>query len=74
MELMPRGSLSSFIKKNKKTLRWSERYKMMLDVCEGMAFLHFNVYAAKKAKHFLFHQDLKIANVLLTAEGWIIRG
>jgi serine/threonine protein kinase len=47
---------------------------MMLDICEGMAFLHSNVHAEKSAKQVLFHQDLKSANVLLTAEGGIIRG
>jgi serine/threonine protein kinase len=74
MEMMPRGSLSSFIKKNKASMRWSERYQMMLDVCEGMAFLHSNVYADKTAKQVMFHQDLKSANVLLSAEGGMIRG
>jgi serine/threonine protein kinase len=74
MEMMPRGSLSSFIKKNKKTLRWSERYQMMLDVCKGMTFLHSNIYFDKTTKQVLFHQDLKNANVLLPAEGGINRG
>jgi serine/threonine protein kinase len=73
MELMPRGSLSAFISENKKTMRWSTRYQMMLDVCEGMAFLHSSMQANGAAKHELFHQDLKSANILLIADGGNIR-
>jgi hypothetical protein len=73
MELMPRGSLSSFIKENKKTCRWSTRYQMMLDICEGMAFLHSGEYPDGSIKQVLYHQDLKTANVMLVAEGGMIR-
>jgi serine/threonine protein kinase len=73
MELMPRGALSSFIEENKKSLRWSTRYQIMLDICEGMAFLHSSTHADGAAKQELFHQDLKSANVLLTADGGVIR-
>jgi hypothetical protein len=73
MELMPRGALSSFIKKNKRTMQWSTRYQTMLDICEGMAFLQSSTHSDGSEKQELFHQDLKSANVLLTAEGGIIR-
>jgi serine/threonine protein kinase len=65
MELMPRGALSSFIKENKNTMNWSTRYQMMLDICEGMAYLHSAIDADGSEKKVLFHQDLKSANILL---------
>jgi serine/threonine protein kinase len=73
MELMPRGSLSSFMEGNKKTMRWSTRYQMMLDICEGMAFLHSPTHEDGTEKQELFHQDLKSANIMLVAEGGLIR-
>jgi hypothetical protein len=73
MELMPRGALSSFIEENRKTMRWSTRYQMMCDICEGMAYLHSPTFANGAPKKELFHQDLKSANVLLVAEGGVIR-
>jgi serine/threonine protein kinase len=73
MELMPRGSLSSFIAEHKKTMSWSTRYQMMLDICEGMAFLHSSVYPDGSPKQVLYHQDLKSPNVMLVAEGGVIR-
>jgi serine/threonine protein kinase len=46
---------------------------MMLDICNGMEFLHSNVYPMKQV---LFHQDLKSGNILLCMEGSppILRG
>jgi serine/threonine protein kinase len=38
-------------------------------ICEGMEFLHSNVYADGKTKKVLFHQDLKSGNILLCMEG-----
>jgi hypothetical protein len=74
MELMPQGALSTFIAKSKNTMKWSMRYhEMMLDICEGMAFLHSATYADGTAKKELFHQDLKSANVLLIEVDGIIR-
>jgi hypothetical protein len=73
MELMPQGALSTFIAKSKNTMKWSTRYQMMLDICEGMAFLHSATYADGSAKKELFHQDLKSANVLLIEVDGIIR-
>jgi tRNA A-37 threonylcarbamoyl transferase component Bud32 len=73
MELMPRGALSSFISKCKYNMDWSTRYQMMLDICEGMAFLHSTTCADGLDKKELFHQDLKSANVLLLEEKGILR-
>jgi hypothetical protein len=73
MELMPCGALSSFIEENNNNMLWSTRYQMMIDICEGMAFLHSSVYADGSEKDELFHQDLKSANVLLIEVEGIIR-
>jgi serine/threonine protein kinase len=74
MELMPLGTLSTFIVKNRETMNWSTRYQMMLDICEGMAYLHSSTFADGKEKKEIIHQDLKSANVLLVEEEGIIRG
>jgi serine/threonine protein kinase len=46
---------------------------MMLDICEGMAYLHSSTNADGSEKKELFHQDLKSANVLLTEVDETIR-
>jgi serine/threonine protein kinase len=67
LEFMSGGSLYSFIKKQKKdTFLWTDRYQMMLDTCEGMAYLHSVTHADGTAKPRVYHQDLKSANVLLS--------
>jgi tRNA A-37 threonylcarbamoyl transferase component Bud32 len=73
MELMSHGALSTFIKENKKTMNWSTRYQMMLDICEGMAYLHSAINADGSEKKEIYHQDLKSPNVLLTEVDGIIR-
>jgi serine/threonine protein kinase len=73
MELMPLGALSTFIAKSKNTMKWSTRYQMMLDICEGMAYLHSPTYHDGSEKKEIYHQDLKSANVLLTEVNGIIR-
>jgi hypothetical protein len=73
MELMPLGALSTFIAKSNNTMEWSTRYQMMLDICEGMAYLHSPINADGSEKKELFHQDLKSANVLLIEVDGIIR-
>jgi serine/threonine protein kinase len=72
-ELMPHGALSTFIAKSGNTMKWSTRYQMMHDICEGMAYLHSTTHADGSEKKELFHQDLKSANVLLTEVDGIIR-
>jgi Leucine-rich repeat (LRR) protein len=76
LEYLPWGSLYDYIGKTFGEMPWDARHQMMLDVCEGMAFLHSPVYASGKSKPILWHQDLKSANVLLAMEGNppIIRG
>jgi hypothetical protein len=69
LEYLPLGSLYSFIRTNKGFIPWKDRYQMMLDICEGMEFLHSNVYPDGSEKQVLFHQDLKSPNVLLCRQG-----
>jgi hypothetical protein len=69
LEYLPLGSLYDYIQKSKEGIPWTDRYQMMLDICEGMEFLHSNVYADGLTKNVLFHQDLKSGNVLLCMEG-----
>jgi serine/threonine protein kinase len=69
LEYLPLGSLYDYIGKTKGVMLWTDRYQMMLDICEGMEFLHSNVYADSSQKQVLFHQDLKSGNVLLCIEG-----
>jgi tRNA A-37 threonylcarbamoyl transferase component Bud32 len=73
MELMSHGALSTFIGKSENTVKWSTRYQLMLDICEGMAYLHSPVNADGSEKKEIYHQDLKSANVLLTEVDGIIR-
>jgi hypothetical protein len=69
LEYLPLGSLYDYIANRNRVMPWAERYQMMLDICEGMEFLHSNVYAGGKMKKVLFHQDFKSGNVLLCMEG-----
>jgi serine/threonine protein kinase len=73
MELMPRGALSSFIYICTHTMKWKTRYQMMLDICEGMAYLHSPSDSNGSEKKELFHQDLKSANVLLIEVDGVMR-
>jgi hypothetical protein len=73
MELMPQGALSSLIKNCGNTMNWSTRYQMMLDICEGMDYLHSPTNDDGTEKKELFHQDLKSANVLLIEVDGILR-
>jgi brassinosteroid insensitive 1-associated receptor kinase 1 len=74
LEYLPLGSLDGFIGNSKGFVPWRDRYQMILDICEGMEFLHSNVYADGSKKQVLFHQDLKSGNVLLSIEGNVLRG
>jgi serine/threonine protein kinase len=65
LELMPGGSLLSHIRDNSKEFKWSERYQMFLDICEGMTYLHDVTQPDGSVKPKIYHQDLKSANVLL---------
>jgi serine/threonine protein kinase len=70
---MPLGSLSNYISKNKE-MPWSDRHQIMLDIAEGMAFLHSDSQLDGTAKQELFHQDMKSGNVLLTVSNNALRG
>jgi hypothetical protein len=69
LEYLPLGSLYDHIEKAKGVMPWKDRHQLMLDICEGMEFLHSNVYSDGRVKQVLFHQDLKSGNVLLCMEG-----
>jgi hypothetical protein len=69
LEYLPLGSLIDYIKGSKGVMPWTDRYQLMLDICEGMEFLHSNTYADGEIKQVIFHQDLKSGNVLLSMEG-----
>ncbi|GBG25625.1 Protein kinase, putative [Hondaea fermentalgiana] len=58
MELMPRGSLYTIVHVNKTPLHSSLRLRMLLDVAQGMTFLH-------NLDDPVFHNDLKSLNVLV---------
>jgi brassinosteroid insensitive 1-associated receptor kinase 1 len=69
IEYLPLGSLYDHIEKSNGEMSWSDRYQIMLDICEGMEFLHSEEYADGSQKLVLFHQDLKSGNILLKMEG-----
>lgn len=67
MEFMEYGTLKLFIKENI-TIDWKQRYLFMIDIAEGMEYLHSKTTADGRPKPVLFHQDLKTDNVLLGIE------
>jgi hypothetical protein len=69
LEYLPLGSLYDYIENSHRVMPWTNRHQMMLDICEGMEFLHSNVYPDGSMKKVLFHQDLKSGNVLMCMEG-----
>lgn len=70
---MPQGSLYAYIQKMQEHMPWSDRVQLMIDICEGMEFLHSGVFADGKPKMELFHQDIKSSNVLLKMEAGVLR-
>jgi serine/threonine protein kinase len=69
MEYLPLGSLTGAIRKKKLVKEWGTRQQLMMDIFEGMAFLH-----SSKMKRSLLHQDLKTGNVLVLIQGGKLRG
>lgn len=67
MEYMEHGSLKVFIKNNQ-NMQWKLRHILLLDIAEGMEYLHSKTTADGQPKAILFHQDLKTDNVLLGIE------
>jgi hypothetical protein len=66
MEYLPLGTLKELIAEGTDIRSWELRYQMMLDICEGMEFLHATINPVDgKEKMRCFHQDLKTGNVLL---------
>lgn len=74
MEYLPEGTLSTFIRKRVEIEDWGVRYQMMVDICEGMEFLHAAINCiGGTSKKECFHQDLKTENVLLAGENGKLR-
>jgi hypothetical protein len=66
MEYLPLGTLGDLIQSGKEIKKWGLRYQMMLDISQGMEFLHASINPVDgKPKMECFHQDLKTANVLM---------
>jgi len=55
-EYLPKGSLHDYIEDASGGLDWSERYKIIKGICEGLCYLH---------QKNILHLDLKPANILL---------
>lgn len=73
LEYMEHGSLYSYIRNVRQKMPWAERYQMMLDICEGMSYLHSSKGHDGFPKPVLYHQDLKSGNVLLSKEDGVLR-
>lgn len=74
MEYMEVGSLQKYIWSCGQKIEWKDRYQLMLDISEGMTFLHSPTDSIGAPKLVLFHQDLKSGNVLLTKVRGVLRG
>ncbi|KAL3003786.1 hypothetical protein AAZX31_08G124900 [Glycine max] len=68
-EYMPNGSLEDHLfptkldnQNTKKSLTWSQRKSIILDVANALVYLHFGVQPA------VFHRDIKATNILLDAD------
>jgi serine/threonine protein kinase len=68
---MPLGTLGNGISRNKLGSLVIRRH-ILLDICEGGAYLHASVYDGKE-KRVVLHQDIKSANVLLGMEDGKLR-
>ncbi|XP_057419473.1 probable receptor-like protein kinase At1g11050 [Lotus japonicus] len=66
-DYMPNGSLEDHLfphldsENGKKTLTWSQRKSIILDVANGLVYLHCGVKPA------IYHRDIKPTNILLDA-------
>lgn len=65
MEFMELGALNTYIMKTR-DMNWADRCQLMLDISEGMTFLHSKTNADGSLKAVVYHQDLKSGNVLLS--------
>ncbi|XP_027166662.1 L-type lectin-domain containing receptor kinase IV.1-like [Coffea eugenioides] len=62
-EFMSKGSLDSFLfKQPKRTLNWSERFRVIRGVASGLLYLH------EEWEQVVIHRDVKASNVLLDDE------
>ncbi|VAI55683.1 unnamed protein product [Triticum turgidum subsp. durum] len=56
-EYLPRGSLDKYISGASSVLKWTERYQIIKEICEGLQYLH--------VQRRIVHLDLKPTNILL---------
>ncbi|CAN6550753.1 unnamed protein product [Malus baccata var. baccata] len=63
-EYVPNQSLHDYfiVKNNVEPLRWDLRYKIILGIAEGLAYLH------EESKLRIIHRDIKLSNILLDEE------
>lgn len=68
LEFMELGGMDELLAKHSEdqSLSWSIRTQLVMDVVDGMEFLH--------EKHDSIHRDLKSANIMLSRENGVIRG
>ncbi|KAL6205783.1 hypothetical protein ACLB2K_023035 [Fragaria x ananassa] len=58
-ELMPHGSLDSYLFKAESFLNWEVRYKIALGLASGVLYLH------EGCEQCILHRDIKASNVML---------
>ncbi|KAH7675771.1 S-receptor-like serine/threonine-protein kinase protein [Dioscorea alata] len=61
-DYMSGGSLDNYLSPNSKVLDWSTRYRIILGIARGIAYLH------EKCRECIIHCDIKPGNILLDAE------
>lgn len=61
-DYMPNGSLYSWIFTKSETLSWQRRLIVLIDIAEGLNYLH------NGWDHLVLHRDIKSSNVLLDAD------
>ena len=64
LEYMSEGSLDVLIQ-SKSLLSWIDRHGLMMDVAEGMTYLHSQAIFNAANKDAYFHKNLSSANILL---------
>lgn len=61
-DYMPNGSLYSWIFSKSRTLNWNGRLLVLMDIAEGLNYLHTGWL------HLVLHRDIKSSNILLDSD------